>query len=602
MRKWIFKSLKRQLLVPTAILVTITLSAICSFLIWSQHHEMEDSSSLVKDLSVQINDNQNKSFVQIEENQVDNAKTALKTKADSLGNLIARLAPVPIVTFDFGVLEDYVSQACKDPDILLAYILNSQNEIITKFNNCENQTIVNLKKFTGESPVNEVEVIIKEKISVFENVTNILNEKDIIGKVVLIVSNESTEKQKRKINADFDNVKEFTQNSFISLQNDVEKKVNQSIAMSIKSGSLISIIGLCLIIFFQGFVVNLTLKALNQCIQRLKDISEGEGDLTKRIDIKKEDEIGSLAKYFNQFLDKLQKMIINVSNNTKLLSSSANDLSSTSVTLAEFSNQMNNQSEHTVGEVKNLVNSVNIVEKNAGIVASSISSVAVSIEEMSSSLASVSQNTQKGAEIAVNANEQAKSASEVINKLSYSSEEIVKVLDMIDKIAGQTKLLALNATIEAASAGDAGKGFAVVANEVKALSLQTAKATEKIQTQVYDIKGNIESTVGAIKKIGDIIEEIKNISNMNASAIEEQSATISEIVKTISDLQVNVEQSTSSTMEASSKGKEIQGTISEFMKITKQTNDLTSQNNNNSQNQAKITNELEKLISQFKIN
>jgi methyl-accepting chemotaxis protein len=113
--------------------------------------------------------------------------------------------------------------------------------------------------------------------------------------------------------------------------------------------------------------------------------------------------------------------------------------------------------------------------------------------------------------------------------------EIGKVIKVITSIAQQTNLLALNATIEAARAGEAGKGFAVVANEVKELAKETAKATEEIGQKIEAIQGDSKAAVLAIGEISSIINQINDVSNTIASAVEEQTATTNEIGRNVSE-------------------------------------------------------------------
>ena len=109
------------------------------------------------------------------------------------------------------------------------------------------------------------------------------------------------------------------------------------------------------------------------------------------------------------------------------------------------------------------------------------------------------------------------------------------MIKVITSIAQQTNLLALNATIEAARAGEAGKGFAVVANEVKELAKETAKATEDISQKIEAIQGDTQGAVEAIDQIGTIINQINDIQNTIASAVEEQTATTNEIGRNVAE-------------------------------------------------------------------
>ena len=176
---------------------------------------------------------------------------------------------------------------------------------------------------------------------------------------------------------------------------------------------------------------------------------------------------------------------------------------------------------------------------------SNVQSVASATEEMSSSINEISRQVQESARIAGEAVEQARKTNVSVSELSQAASRIGDVVELINTIAGQTNLLALNATIEAARAGEAGRGFAVVASEVKALAEQTAKATGEISQQIGGIQTATQSSVSAIKEIGQTISRMSEIASTIASAVEEQGAATQEISR-------NVQQAARGTQQVSS--------------------------------------------------
>ena len=161
------------------------------------------------------------------------------------------------------------------------------------------------------------------------------------------------------------------------------------------------------------------------------------------------------------------------------------------------------------------------------------SSVSSAAEEMTASINEISQQIGQAATISQTAVTQAEETNAQVASLADAATKIGQITDIIQSIADQTKLLALNATIEAARAGEAGKGFAVVASEVKSLSGQTAKATDEIKEQIDEIQGVTNSTVEAIRAIGEIIKNLDGISSQVAAAVEEQSAATAEVSRNI---------------------------------------------------------------------
>jgi len=308
---------------------------------------------------------------------------------------------------------------------------------------------------------------------------------------------------------------------------------------------------------------------IDSFLSMLRDISEGEGDLTKSIDVTTNDEIGELARYFNTFLARLKKMIGEIKSNASTLSDHSQNLYSASSQMEIDTGSMSANAKSlsvTSGEVNTNVETVataaevasaNVTNVSAATeevsnkivqvasttkdILSNIHTIAAAIDEMSSTVSEITKNTTKAASISTDATEKAGEAEVLMKALSTSAETVGKVIEVINDIADRTNLLALNATIEAASAGEAGKGFAVVANEVKELAKQTAEATKEVVKQIEEMQSN---TVVAVRAIGEVAATINDINEINtsiAASVEEQDATTNEISKTTSQTVTDME-------------------------------------------------------------
>jgi methyl-accepting chemotaxis protein len=165
----------------------------------------------------------------------------------------------------------------------------------------------------------------------------------------------------------------------------------------------------------------------------------------------------------------------------------------------------------------------------------SVKSAAATTEEMAASVVEIARQVQASHGVTSAAVQQADKTNARIAELSQSAGRIGEVVKLITAIAEQTNLLALNATIEAARAGEAGRGFAVVASEVKALSVQTAKATEEVGAQIAQMQAATEQSVSAIKEIGGTIAQISDISSAIAGAVEQQGAATREISRNVQE-------------------------------------------------------------------
>jgi methyl-accepting chemotaxis protein len=265
-------------------------------------------------------------------------------------------------------------------------------------------------------------------------------------------------------------------------------------------------------------------------IARLRDIAEGKGDLTQRLDVAGKDEIGELARWFNIFVEKIQSMVQAIAHNSQAVAGSAEELS-------VVSQQMAGNTEQTSAQIGAMSAASEQVSKN-------IQNVATASEEMGASIKEIAKNAGEATKVAYHAVQVAENTNSTVGKLGEASAEIGQVIKVINSIAEQTNLLALNATIEAARAGEAGKGFAVVANEVKELAKQTGKATEDISGKIHSIQSSTQEAVDAIAEIGKVINQINDISNTIAGAVEEQSTTTNEISRNMAEAARGVEEIT----------------------------------------------------------
>lgn len=311
-------------------------------------------------------------------------------------------------------------------------------------------------------------------------------------------------------------------------------------------GLLVAGVGM-LVIWFVGYGIA---RPLRQMVAMLDDIAQGDGDLTRRLEVNRSDELGDIAKGFNTFLGKLQSMISQVV-------SSVQKVSDSSEHTADIAIRTNTGVQKQLAEIELVATAVHEMTATAQDVARNATHAAEAANHADRAANQGKQTVQHTADAIAALAQEIGRAVTVVQTLAKDSENINAILVAIRGIAEQTNLLALNAAIEAARAGEQGRGFAVVADEVRNLAQKTQKATEEIQTMIQQLQqgtrdvvkvmensqGKTEISVqqasqaaAALESITQAVSVINDMNTQIASAAEEQSAVAEDINRNVTNI------------------------------------------------------------------
>ncbi|MCB2181028.1 MAG: HAMP domain-containing protein [Desulfobulbaceae bacterium] len=380
-------------------------------------------------------------------------------------------------------------------------------------------------------------------------------------------------------------------------------RIAKEAVSSLGSASKIMIWGLALAlalgVVIAFFITRSITIPIGKTVAMLKKMSAG--NISNRLKMANNDEIGEMAAAMDAMADNLTSMIRDIDGGVGTLSSSSTEM-------ASIADQMAAGSETTVIKSNTVASAAEEMNSNMTSVAASmeeaatnVSTVASGAEQMSSSIAEIAENASKAKESANNAVKRTGQASTQVNELGEAAEEIGVVSETIKAISDKTNLLALNATIEAARAGEAGKGFAVVANEIKELAQQTADATGDIAKKLQGIQKSTGSTVSEIEEVGKAINLVDEVVSAIAAAVEQQNAATKEISENVGQASLGLQEINENVNQSSEAAGQVAKEITEVNEAANEMSNSSAQVQQSAADLSKLSEQLKGLVGQFSL-
>ena len=320
---------------------------------------------------------------------------------------------------------------------------------------------------------------------------------------------------------------------------------------------------------------------------RIQDIAEGEGDLTRRVEVDGCNEIDEVGIWFNVFLDKLQDVMRQVKSNTRRLTSASEELTESTSHMARGAEAQQGQTALVATAMHEMASTVMEVSRNSNM-------AAIKTRQASEDASDGGKVVETTVTMMRGVTESVDRAAKQIAGVGERSNQIGQIVSVIDEIAGRTNLLALNAAIEAARAGEQGRGFAVVAGEVRNLAERTTGATKEIAEMIGSLQRETEAAVLAM---GDGTAQVRQV----VSAAAEAGVKLQLIINSAEEAAGMVNQIAAAATEQSSATDEVNNNVSEIARISQETSSGARQSAKACEALSELALDLNQLISKFRV-
>ncbi|HAI10080.1 MAG TPA: methyl-accepting chemotaxis protein [Phycisphaerales bacterium] len=352
--------------------------------------------------------------------------------------------------------------------------------------------------------------------------------------------------------------------------------------------SIASVVACTLVGIFLAFVMAAQInRPIRKTINMLKDMAEGEGDLTQRIDDTRKDELGELGHWFNTFVGNIQTVIREAISTSGQVSSAAHEIAATSEQMATGMRDQSMQASQISSAIEQMGASVTEVAHQS----SDASTNAQEAGSHASTGRTIVRQTIEGMKNIANIVNDSATA---INELGQRSEQIGQIIDVINDIADQTNLLALNAAIEAARAGEHGRGFAVVADEVRKLAERTTTATKEVAQSIEDIQNQTKSAVSRMSQGTQSVEE-------GVEAASQADEALQRIVTSSNQVTGMIQNIASAAKEQTTASDQISSNINSINSVTQQSATGITQTATAAHQLSGLSEQLQQLVGRFKV-